>query len=275
MDGTERTPGQIREHYEIERELADSLRRAGPEARTALYNDVYDELFRRVPNHPQLLVKMSPEVSRLRVEGQLKLLRRYMRQDQVALELGPGDCALSLALARHVAKVYAVDVSAEICKGLETPDNFEFVLSSGASVPVPAGSVDIAYSNQLMEHLHIDDALAQLRNIRAALAPGGKYVCITPSRLTGPHDVSKHFDDVATGLHLKEYTVGELTEMFTEAGFSRTRVVLGGQGYFVEAPGWTVSSLEALLDHLPRRVSKAVARSPLRMALAIRIVGFV
>ena len=82
------------------------------------------------------------------------------------------------------------------------------VLSDGVSVEVPAASVTLAYSNQLMEHLHPDDALVQLRNIVRALAPGGLYVR-HPNRLTGPHDISMYFDRVATGFHLKEYTATE------------------------------------------------------------------
>ena len=71
-----------------------------------------------------------------------------------------------------------------------------------------------------MEHLHPDDAVDQLKNIYNALVNGGKYICITPNRLTGPHDISKYFDNVATGFHLKEYTVTELSGLFREVGFS-------------------------------------------------------
>ena len=62
-----------------------------------------------------------------------------------------------------------------------------------------------------MEHLHPDDALEQLQNIYSALVPGGIYLCITPNRLSGPQDVSRDFDMVATGFHLKEYTISELS----------------------------------------------------------------
>jgi hypothetical protein len=55
-----RTRAQLREHYEVERELADALRRAGPHERRSLYATLYDELFRRVPHHPQLTRKVTP-----------------------------------------------------------------------------------------------------------------------------------------------------------------------------------------------------------------------
>jgi hypothetical protein len=57
-----------------------------------------------------------------------------------------------------------------------------------------------------MEHLHPEDALEQLQKIRRTLARGGVYVCITPNRVNGPHDVSGLFDDEARGLHLREYS---------------------------------------------------------------------
>lgn len=61
-----------------------------------------------------------------------------------------------------------------------------------------------------MEHLHPDDAYEQLQEIYNALIPGGIYICITPNRLSGPHDVSQYFDSIATGFHPKEYTTVEM-----------------------------------------------------------------
>lgn len=58
MDGlTEqtRTRNQVREHYEIEKELAARLRNASREERRHLYSSLYDDLLRRIPHHPMLL----------------------------------------------------------------------------------------------------------------------------------------------------------------------------------------------------------------------------
>jgi hypothetical protein len=53
----DRTAEQIREHYEIEKQLASRLRMAGKAERRTLYAALYDELYRRVPHHPQLTKK--------------------------------------------------------------------------------------------------------------------------------------------------------------------------------------------------------------------------
>jgi len=126
------------------------------------------------------------------------------------------------------------------------PENFSFALSDGTSIPVPSGSVDVAYSNQLMEHLHPDDALEQLANVHRALKPGSVYYCITPSRISGPHDISVYFDSVARGLHLKEYSYRELTDLFRRAGFRRVAYRVPRLGGAVPRP--LLFALEALLE---------------------------
>ena len=53
----------LRQHYEVERELSDRLRHATREERRSLYGQVYDELYQRVPHHPQLTRKSSDELT--------------------------------------------------------------------------------------------------------------------------------------------------------------------------------------------------------------------
>jgi SAM-dependent methyltransferase len=168
--------------------------------------------------------------------------------------------------------VYAVDVSQEIVQGLSLPANVEVLLSEGTDIPVPAESIDVAYSNQLMEHLHPDDELDQLRNIFAALRPGGVYVCVTPNRLTGPHDISKYFDDVATGFHLKEYTISEVRRLFFDVGFSGVSVLIGARGRFIRAPAPVAMTAETAIAALPVRARRGLARRVnLNPILGIRI----
>ncbi len=268
-----RSPALLRQHYEVEKELADRLRHATREQRRSLYGLVYDELYQRVPQHPQLTRKASPELSRAGLVPQLRLLRRYLRPETVVLEIGPGDCALSFALAEQVRQVYGLDVSETITQRVSLPSNFKLILSDGTSVPLPPESVDVAYSNQLMEHLHPDDALEQLEGIWRALRPGGVYICITPNGLSGPHDISAHFDSVATGFHLKEYTVAELSQLFRKVGFRKVQTLLGRQGVCIPAPVAPVVAGEAMLRLLPAGPRRALGRTVGRAFLGIRLLG--
>ena len=132
----------------------------------------------------------------------------------------------------------------------------------------------LAYSNQLMEHLHPDDALIQLRNVWLALVPGGQYVCVTPNRLNGPHDISKYFDRVPTGFHLKEYTVTELARLMRATGFSHVASYAHVRRKTVKVPLRAVVSLETVLQLLPHAVRLKIASSrPCRWVLGIRLVG--
>lgn len=265
-----RTAAQIREHYEIEKALAARLAAAPKGERAALYKDLYDELFRRVPHHPQLVLRESLAARRASAERQARFLASLAPPDPVFIEIGAGDCLLSLAFAGRAAHVYAVDVSNEITGRVTPPANFTLALSDGCSIPVPAASADLAFSNQLMEHLHPDDALEQLRNIYAALKPGGAYFCITPNRMSGPHDVSQHFDREASGFHLREYRIGELVALCRAAGFTGFRAYVGKDGRYLRVPVALVGLAERLAGLLPARAGKL---APLRLLLGIRLLA--
>jgi len=269
-----RTLEQLRQHYDIEKELASRLRNSSKHERAHLYSELYDELFRRVPLHPQSTRKASATESDRVVGLQMAFLKPFLTASTTFLEVGPGDCALSREVAKQVKRVLAVDVSDEITKSASNPKNFQLILSDGCSIPVPSGSVDVAYSNQLMEHLHPDDALEQLQNIHQALAPGGVYVCITPNRLSGPHDISMHFDSVATGFHVKEYTISELSALFRKVGFSKVQPYVGAKGIYTRVPAAPLAFGEKSLSILPPALRKRVAGSqPFRAILNCRFVG--
>ena len=239
-----RTEQEIREHYEIEKDLANQLRTASRNQRRILYTSLYEELYRKVPNMSLLEQKHQPEELQRQVDKQMPFLNVFIDKDKTFLEVGPGNCALSFYVSGLVREVYAVDVSESITHSDGTPENFSLIISDGCSIPVPVNSIDIVYSNQLMEHLHPDDAKEQIQNIFKTISPGGVYLCCTPNRLNGPHDISYYFDDVATGFHLKEYTIAEISKLFKEVGFS-----------------------EVLL--YTRRASKECRQFPLRLAVVI------
>jgi SAM-dependent methyltransferase len=176
-------------------------------------------------------------------------------------------------VAQQVKKVYAVDVSQEITKNVDVPPNFELIISNGCDVPVPDSSISVAYSNQLMEHLHPEDAYEQLKGLYDCLKPGGLYICITPNRLSGPHDVSKYFDPVATGFHLKEYTNQELYSLFSSVGFSKITTYAGGKGVYAKCPRILALFCESILSRLPFSLRHPIGNwLPIRAILGVILV---
>ena len=271
----QRTNEQLREQYEIERELADRLRNASRIERGLLYASLYDELFRRVPHHPLVARKSSAEGTARSVASKMRFLEKFLDRDTTFLEIGPGDCVLSLAVSRKVKQVIAVEVSRELAANLVLPQNVQLIFSDGSSVPVPRDSVDVAYSHQMMEHLHPEDAVDQARGVFQALRRGGAYICITPNRLSGPHDISKYFDAVARGFHLKEYTCTELAGILKSIGFSSVRVQVRVGRRFVRVPLPFVRLVESAVGGLSRSPVRRFARSRLVSGfLGIRVVAW-
>jgi SAM-dependent methyltransferase len=268
-----RTPEQLREHYEIEKEAGDRLRRAGRDERAAMYSQVYDELFRRVPKHPQLTEQNTAERER-KIQALLRLLRPHLTGETVFLEVGAGDCALPRVVAPLVRRAYGLEVSHELTGKLAKSDRFEVLISKNCDVPLPDNTVDLAFSYQVIEHLHPEDAVEQLKQIFRVLKPGGCYYCITPNRLYGPSDISRGFDREATGLHLKEYSNTDLLKLFRGVGLREVWIERRIKGHRVAVPVGAVRLMEGAFECLPWRLRTPLARSFAgRWLLSVSVMG--
>jgi ubiquinone/menaquinone biosynthesis C-methylase UbiE len=266
-----RAPDRIVAHYVLEREIADGLRNSSRgEREGGLYQRSYDRLLGELPDHPRKTLHSGPRRERMQkyVERQAQMLARELKPDDVFMELGGGDCRVALLVAQRVAQSIVVDVSDALLPANVETANFRFVKNVGVDIPLPSESVSFIYSNQLMEHLHPEDALAQLREVFRVLKPGGRYLCRTPSRVSGPHDVSMFFSDVAQGMHLKEYSYRELHRVLKDAGFVRMKAWVAPRAYraFV-LPQFAAEFIEACFAAVPRRWHTPVCRSRIARAL--------
>lgn len=99
--------------------------------------------------------------------------------DMVFMEVGAADCRLALRAAGYVERVYAIDVSGHFVQNVLVPVNLRLVLCDGVRIPVPEGSVDLAWSGAFMDQLHPEDAGQHLAGVHRALAAGGEYLCRT------------------------------------------------------------------------------------------------
>jgi SAM-dependent methyltransferase len=254
-----RSAERLRHHYEVEKELAARLRGAGKQDRLSLYKAVYDELFSRVPDHPQLTAPRRA-TREDKLSSQLRLVAPLLNPAGTFMEIGGGDCALSFQVASRVNQAYGVEVTDQLIPH-PAPPNFQAVLSDGSSIALPANSVDLAFSFSVVEHVHPDDFTEQLAEVHRVLKPGGVYFCVTPNRLLGPHDISRYFDDEATGLHMKEYTNGEMARLFRAAGFRKIWVEKRLKSVRLRLPVAALRAAEAMLTLLPRRLRLSLADS--------------
>lgn len=254
-----RTPERIRHHFEVERELAVQMRQSTRKERTELFKTLYTQLFERVPDHPRLTRRETPESSRRKVETQMRLLRPFLRKDCVFLEFAPGDCRLAAAVAKEAGSVIGVDISDQRSPGEQSPANLELIVYDGYELPVADATVDVLFSYQFLEHLHPEDVDAHFTLARRLLKPGGVYVFDTPHRYSGPHDVSRHFGNTLQCFHFQEWTYREMRRLLHKHGFARTCMYRTGKPCTGAGLNFANDLVESALGLLPRRVRKMLS----------------
>jgi len=256
-----RSAERLEAHFAVEARLAKQLAGSTRAERSTLYSDVYRQLFASVVDHPQH--RGGTALRQDRIRRQVDYLRRMLRPSDTYLEIGCGDAGLTKAVAPFVAQAIGVDVTNELIDMADAPPAFRYLHTDGTTFELPDGSVDLVFSNQLMEHLHVEDASEQLREVFRVLRSGGRYVCSTPNRLTGPHDISCYFRYEPAGFHMREYDHRALAGLFRGVGFAKVAGSVTVKGITLNLPIGAIAPAEALFERLPVRLRNRIALMPI------------
>ncbi len=210
----------LAEHqYKLEKRLARRLMSSSREERRGLYAEVYEEYYDTMKSLEGTNQAEDEGVKSNRLK--MILLRPLLDKSTVFLEIGGGNFALMNEIAPLIKKMISVE-ACEIPLKCKVPKNTDMHISDSTPYPVAGESVDIVFSSHLVEHLHPDDLPHHLSEVKRVLKKGGTYVCITPNKLYGPHDISGMFHHkTSCGLHLKEYSYLSLTRLLRSQHFSR------------------------------------------------------
>lgn len=246
-----RTYESVLHHFEVERAIALRLKAADREERKIIYRTMYDELFDQVVDHPRLTRRADPAQTADINRRKMSPISPFIQPNSSIIEFGAGDCRFAFELAKIARKIFAVDIADQIGPDVLRPENFELVVYNGYDLDLPEDSIDIAFSDQLIEHLHPEDTKDHFRIVHRTLKLGGVYVLRTPHRLNGPHDVSRYFSQRAEGFHLKEWTYSELATLMSQIGFRRIEAYWFGRNQLIRLPLAAFRIIEAVLRHLP------------------------
>ena len=265
-------------HWEQERGYAQRIRQSqrGSQERARAfaegYNTVTKILTHRKGATGGLVMGMSPRFPRL----VLKLLRRQ-RACGVAnpklFEIGYGCGAVLDVAARAGFEVTGIEVSSHMreqaLEALDAAQHDRLYLGDYLTHDLGgiAGQVNVMYWNDVFEHLPPDESLDYLRKTFDLLSPGGVLLTITPNWHVRPSDITdlvRPKRSEPEGFHLKEYTLGEMISLLSQAGFVRVstplvvtheHTILCGRGL-----AGLKSAAEPLLEWLPFSIAKLLCR---------------
>ncbi|MEX0641172.1 MAG: class I SAM-dependent methyltransferase [Pirellulales bacterium] len=247
----------------------------GSPQRKAAFRQGYDTItaiFAAANGRTGLPVAMGcdPRYERLVVE----LLARQRREGMLPalFEVGYGCGALLACTSRAGFRVGGIEVSPAMHAQAEAAlagDACELLLGDFLSEDHAslAGRYTLVFWNDVFEHIPPDEIADFLAAIYRMLLPGGQLVTITPNWHMRPSDVTGDFyppRTTAQGVHLKEYTLREVTSLLRQAGFThvatplfvtRGRMVLAGRGL---AP--LKRLFEPALERLPFPLAKLIVR---------------
>ncbi|MBA7528006.1 hypothetical protein ES705_20189 [subsurface metagenome] len=264
-----RTFEQIRNHYEVEKAIATRLKKATREERKIIYQTMYDELFKQVPDHSRLKRRENPKMTAIANQNKLKLIEKFIDKSTVFVEFAPGDCRFATSICNRVRSVYGVDISDQRGQFDNVPNNFELIIYDGYNLQMQENSADVVFSDQLIEHLHPEDTEFHFQLVRKILKPQGVYVFRTPHRFSGPHDVSRYFSDEAEGFHLKEWTYNEIAKILKRLKYSSWSGYKYTKRNLIKKPFAYFIIIEYILNIFPKRLRKITSRCLLSRYITI------
>jgi SAM-dependent methyltransferase len=252
---------QVKNHYLVEKAIAERLKKATRAERKVLYATMYDELFRKVPDHPRLTKRQSAQLNSKANISKFALVRKFLKETDNFIEFGPGDCRFAFEVAKHVKHVYGVDLSDQRNPDDIVPDNFQLIVYDGYDLDkIENNTIDLVFSDQLIEHIHPADTKLHFELVHRLLKDGGQYVFRTPNFLTGPHDVSQYFSYEPECFHLKEWTYTEIKKVIMDSGYSKFHTYWSAKGLTIRMPYSYFALCESVLGQIPKRYIRAVTK---------------
>ncbi len=222
----ELTEEMILAHWTLEQRLTRELLESKPENRWETFERCYTTLYGELEWLNRLTGGTNTTPPAERYQHWAELIGTTPKS---VYEVGSGKAAMIGYLAQLGHQCTATEITRE--RGaqhvVEHP-NLRWTQSDGIHLGrfEPLGTYDFVLSDNVVEHMHPDDLIPHLQGARDILKPGGQYLMAVPHPWFGPWDVSKVFKyEVASGMHLKEYTYRELRQAATRAGFREVAAV--------------------------------------------------
>jgi 2-polyprenyl-3-methyl-5-hydroxy-6-metoxy-1,4-benzoquinol methylase len=223
QSGTEQQASTQRAKSAAEFEIEARWRRVLTEGASSedfqhAYDELHAEFLRRQSVKGAIYAEVNP---RSEAEDRVRaVMMRMIGTGARVLEVGTGDGQTAYLLAQQGNHVLSVDIStlalesARLQWGSHPGLDLRYELGDARALDLPAAAFDYVVSENIVEHLSLNDMRAHLAEVSRLLVPGGCYLLYTPSRLWSGR--------VSAGFHLHVYTLREMCQLLSASGFRTT-----------------------------------------------------
>jgi SAM-dependent methyltransferase len=141
-------------------------------------------------------------------------LQRYVPPTGTLLDLGAGYCDFANQIL--AARRWALD--SDPGHRADCAEGVEFLAAEVTTIPLPDGSIDVAFASNLLEHLAPPDLERMLREVARVVVPGGRLILLQPNWY---YCYRRYWDDYT---HVKAWSHESLPDWLTSRGWSVERV---------------------------------------------------
>jgi 2-polyprenyl-3-methyl-5-hydroxy-6-metoxy-1,4-benzoquinol methylase len=221
------TEEMILEHWTLEKSLRDELLKSSPDNRWNVFEHCYSKLYRELEWLNQLSKSAETISPSIRYSTWIDAIGSPPSK---IYEIGSGKGDLIYYLATLGYTCRGTEITQERGQTWsKSHPNLSWATSDGVHLErfEPKNFYDVVISDQVIEHMHPDDLLEHFKGVYTILSNGGRYIFSTPHMVAGPSDISGVFEaSTPMGMHLKEYTYGEIVEQLRQAGFKQSQSIL-------------------------------------------------
>lgn len=163
-------------------------------------------------------------------DPQVTLFEHELKNKSI-IDFGCGEGSFLLNIQRKLPYKSLTGVDVYIPETLKNHPEIDFI-PSGIIHFKSDRQYEVAFSDNVIEHLSPMDLTDHLTSVYNALVPGGHFILVMPNRLFGPSDITRILDNSSSGSihaqggHLNESSYHEMVEKLRGVGFGNFQTVL-------------------------------------------------
>ena len=223
------SPEVLEEAFKLENHYHNLLvNEENAKKREALYDEFYSNLLqfygRTAKDDGSLEDRIATK------NPQVTLFEKELKGKSI-IDFGCGEGYFLMNIQKKIPYKKLAGVDVFIPETLKNHPNIQFI-SSGIINFNTEEKFEVAFSDNVIEHLSPLDLMDHLRSVYESLVPGGKFILVMPNRLFGPMDVTRIIDNSSSGRipaqggHLNESTYYEMKDALSKIGFLNFKTVL-------------------------------------------------